>query len=102
MSGLAQICQSAEISHLSVAEVWTLLPSLGLNSAAATVAARGRRTTRHPGALTADPWWHFFQSLAHICVNIPWHSDTRNQGSCLSAQRIQAPKPAPEAADGDS
>lgn len=34
MAGLAQICHSAEISHLSVAEVWTLLPSLVLNSAA--------------------------------------------------------------------
>lgn len=37
MAGLAQICHSAEISHLSVAEVWTLLPSLGLNSAAVQV-----------------------------------------------------------------
>lgn len=39
MAGLAQICHSAEISHLSVTEVRTLIPSLGLNSAAAAGAA---------------------------------------------------------------
>lgn len=78
MAGLAQICHSAEISHLNVTEGRTLLPSLGLNSAAAAGAATEAegQTTRHPRTLTADPRWHFFQSPAHICVNIPWHSDT--------------------------
>ena len=39
MAGLAQICHSAELSHRNVTEVRTLLPSLGLNSAAAAGAA---------------------------------------------------------------
>lgn len=99
MAGLAQICHSAEISHFSVTEVWTLLPSLGLNSAAAAGAAteaEGQPDIPEPLQLILGG-----TSSSHQRTSASTFPGTLiHQGAMLISTENTSTKASPGAADG--